>query len=370
MSTRAAVGGAEVAIAIENGAPQGGWDGPGATSVAHGCAVLGADGDLGDCVAEDRLQGIPADTRTGFQSDPGLAARLGSMSGVDEDTDLGRGRIVGDGELDQGGRLPPGGAAPDSLGERGQLVGHLVEHLVDDRTRRSVEPAEQPPPRLVEGGLEDQVAVFGGPELGLRGDLGAQCGLAPDPGDVQMLQDPHVIGNPGQGLHPVERNLPRCQPLPKIGSVGCATHGPGQCPGRLDADVEARRDPLGHRPTAVGARYLTGIQHLEDLHVVGFETGPGGAGSGQLLFQLVVGESLPLHTSNIRSPCDRFRRLVRWIFRRWLARPSPRPRSPGANSRRTCRHPRPPAPAPLPGNPPPLRPSVSGPVGRSRCRRR
>ncbi len=107
-------------------------------------------GDLGVRIAEDGHQCISSQSRACLQRDAGLATGWGGMPALYEDGDLGRRRVVVDGQLDQGGGAPPSGVAARPVGERGKLIGHVGQHFVDNGSCRPVQPSPELPPRLVQ----------------------------------------------------------------------------------------------------------------------------------------------------------------------------------------------------------------------------
>ncbi|HVR78693.1 MAG TPA: hypothetical protein VMS99_09905 [Acidimicrobiia bacterium] len=94
VSAVAGVGSALVVVSVEDGSALGGWDGPFLSSVAHGDTVLTVDGDFGDPITEDGLEGVFSDSWSGFEDHSCFPVCSYGVLGVDEHGDLGWWRIV------------------------------------------------------------------------------------------------------------------------------------------------------------------------------------------------------------------------------------------------------------------------------------
>ena len=81
-------------------------------AVVHEPAVLAPGDDLGVCIAQDRLQRLPADSWARFEDNACLAVGPRGFVSIHDHGDVGGRGLVRDETLDQGGGLSPGPSRP------------------------------------------------------------------------------------------------------------------------------------------------------------------------------------------------------------------------------------------------------------------
>src|SRR5690554_1549076 len=155
-----------------------------------------------------------------------------------------------------------------SSGSLRELVGECGEGLVDDLARIRIHPTPQPPRRIIQRRLQDQEPVINRPHL-LGCTQPCLAGRLPmQPRHIPLQPQTHISRNPGQRLDPPERSSSG-ERLPKIRTIGGATHQPDQTTGIFQGGVQHQPHPLPQSPAPIPGVDLTPVQLLEQFELAG-----------------------------------------------------------------------------------------------------
>jgi hypothetical protein len=222
ISGSASVDGAAL-VPVENKTAEfGGYD-PGGWPDGEGSPGLGVDDDFDGSFAEYAVEGVWSDAGSGGEGDSGFAVGLGGLLGVDHDRHDRTGRparleaavepVLGDGDESVGAKLVAG-PTPCWGGE---LVGSLVEGLVDDVPVVGAELSVYEPHGLIERRSGANVAFLVGLSFVAASDSPSQSAHLVDTTDVSLGGFGHggLVGSfpveAGEGGGPVEGPVPGCQ---------------------------------------------------------------------------------------------------------------------------------------------------------------
>ena len=140
--------------------------------------------------------------------------------------------------------------------------------------------------------MEDQELVRSGPIFVLGADPDPFGCLPPHSGHIQMVEKPHLVGNPGEGFHPVEGDITCGQCFPQIGTLGGSPHGPHQGFRSIGMKIQPGGRPFRQGPATIGGSDLTPVQIFEYIELNTMKPADLGLGVDEHPLLLILGQQL------------------------------------------------------------------------------
>jgi hypothetical protein len=121
-----------------------------------------------------------------------------------------------------------------------------------------------------------------------------------DPSQIEALSSGQLLlrssgrFQPGQRHRSFQADLPGGEESLQLGTVGVGEEE--QIAGLAMRKIEARSNPINHRPATIGQPHLRRIHLTKRLQLVSPQHPMGGVGGEQILFHLIDRTNRQLHT--------------------------------------------------------------------------